>query len=208
VCVGGWVWACVRVAACACRRGGARRGASAGAPLLACAGVGGLLSAQRSPLTSVVVTRRALTQRRPIPPPPHTHKTHTHTHHPPHTHTHTASYLQQRGWDVTYLPVEKDGRVNLGQLEEAMRPETALVSVMAVNNEIGEHGAGGGAVRRSVCLCARAALAWGWGTRGVSTTLVCCRGACPRCSSRPARCMRSAPHRVAGASSASPDSHV
>jgi len=38
---------------------------------------------------------------------------------------------------VTYLPVEKDGRVNLDQLQEAIRPDTALVSVMAVNNEIG-----------------------------------------------------------------------
>jgi cysteine desulfurase len=46
-------------------------------------------------------------------------------------------FLQQRGWDVTYLPVEKDGRINLGQLQEAIRPDTALVSVMAVNNEIG-----------------------------------------------------------------------
>jgi cysteine sulfinate desulfinase/cysteine desulfurase-like protein len=49
-----------------------------------------------------------------------------------------SRYLQQRGWDVTYLPVEKDGRINLGQLQESIRPDTALVSVMAVNNEIGE----------------------------------------------------------------------
>jgi uroporphyrinogen-III synthase len=47
-------------------------------------------------------------------------------------------YLQQRGWDVTYLPVESDGRINLAQLQESIRPDTALVSVMAVNNEIGE----------------------------------------------------------------------
>ena len=46
-------------------------------------------------------------------------------------------YLQQRGWDVTYLPVQPDGRLDLGQLEAALRPDTALVSVMAVNNEIG-----------------------------------------------------------------------
>ena len=46
-------------------------------------------------------------------------------------------YLQQRGWDVTYLPVQKDGRVDLQQLSDAIRPDTALVSVMAVNNEIG-----------------------------------------------------------------------
>lgn len=46
-------------------------------------------------------------------------------------------YLQQRGWDVTYLPVQKDGRVDLQQLSESIRPDTALVSIMAVNNEIG-----------------------------------------------------------------------
>lgn len=46
-------------------------------------------------------------------------------------------YLQQRGWDVTYLPVASDGRLDLKELEAAIRPDTALVSVMAVNNEIG-----------------------------------------------------------------------
>lgn len=46
-------------------------------------------------------------------------------------------YLQQRGWDVTYLPVHKDGRVDVGQLSDAMRPDTAMISIMAVNNEIG-----------------------------------------------------------------------
>ena len=45
--------------------------------------------------------------------------------------------LQQRGWDVTYLPVGRDGRLDLKALEAALRPDTALVSVMAVNNEIG-----------------------------------------------------------------------
>ena len=45
--------------------------------------------------------------------------------------------MQQRGWDVTYLPVRQDGMIDLGQLEAAIRPETALVSVMYVNNEIG-----------------------------------------------------------------------
>jgi cysteine desulfurase len=49
----------------------------------------------------------------------------------------SARYLQQRGWDVTYLPVQKDGRVDLQQLSDALRPDTALVSIMAVNNEIG-----------------------------------------------------------------------
>uniref|UniRef100_A0A383VZF3 cysteine desulfurase n=1 Tax=Tetradesmus obliquus TaxID=3088 RepID=A0A383VZF3_TETOB len=49
----------------------------------------------------------------------------------------SARYLQQRGWDVTYLPVCSDGRIDLGQLADALRPDTALVSIMAVNNEIG-----------------------------------------------------------------------
>jgi selenocysteine lyase/cysteine desulfurase len=38
---------------------------------------------------------------------------------------------------VTYLPVGSDGRIDLGQLADSLRPDTALVSIMAVNNEIG-----------------------------------------------------------------------
>ena len=49
----------------------------------------------------------------------------------------SARHLQDEGFEVTYLPVQSDGRVDLAQLEEAMRPETALVSIMTVNNEIG-----------------------------------------------------------------------
>lgn len=46
--------------------------------------------------------------------------------------------LEQEGFEVTYLPVEeRTGRINLKQLEDAMRDDTVLVSVMAVNNEIG-----------------------------------------------------------------------
>eukprot|EP00928_Gymnodinium_smaydae_P056157 TRINITY_DN39585_c0_g1_i1.p1 TRINITY_DN39585_c0_g1~~TRINITY_DN39585_c0_g1_i1.p1 ORF type:complete len:441 (+),score=80.51 TRINITY_DN39585_c0_g1_i1:81-1403(+) len=41
------------------------------------------------------------------------------------------------GWTVTYLGVDKDGLVDLKELEAAIRPDTALVSVMHVNNEIG-----------------------------------------------------------------------
>lgn len=43
----------------------------------------------------------------------------------------------EKGWEVTYLPVNKDGLVNLADLEAAIRKDTALVSVMHVNNEIG-----------------------------------------------------------------------
>jgi cysteine desulfurase len=46
--------------------------------------------------------------------------------------------LQQEGWDVTYLPVEKDGRVKLEDVQAALRPgETSVCSVMYANNEIG-----------------------------------------------------------------------
>ncbi|KAJ2242291.1 cysteine desulfurase, partial [Coemansia sp. RSA 455] len=45
--------------------------------------------------------------------------------------------LQEEGFEVTYLPVSKGGRISLDDLKEAMRPTTALVSIMTVNNEIG-----------------------------------------------------------------------
>jgi cysteine desulfurase len=46
-------------------------------------------------------------------------------------------YLQNLGFDVTFLPVEKDGILDLNQLQKAIRPQTILISVMAANNEIG-----------------------------------------------------------------------
>ena len=46
-------------------------------------------------------------------------------------------HLQTQGFDVTYLPVRADGLVDLQQLKDALRPDTAIVSVMLVNNEIG-----------------------------------------------------------------------
>jgi len=45
--------------------------------------------------------------------------------------------LEQEGFAVTRLGVERDGRIRLAELEAALRPETVLVSIMAVNNEIG-----------------------------------------------------------------------
>ena len=49
----------------------------------------------------------------------------------------SCRHLQDEGFDVTYLPVQNDGLVNMAELEAAIRPDTALVSIMAVNNEIG-----------------------------------------------------------------------
>ena len=46
-------------------------------------------------------------------------------------------YLEKLGFEVTFLPVEPDGLLNLTQLEKTIRPDTILVSVMAANNEIG-----------------------------------------------------------------------
>ena len=45
--------------------------------------------------------------------------------------------LQNDGFDITYLPVQPNGLIDLEVLKAAIRPDTALVSVMAVNNEIG-----------------------------------------------------------------------
>lgn len=49
----------------------------------------------------------------------------------------SARHLEMEGFTVTYLPVEKNGLIDLKQLEAAITDKTLLVSVMAVNNEIG-----------------------------------------------------------------------
>lgn len=49
----------------------------------------------------------------------------------------SCRHLQDEGFDVTYLPVKSSGLIDLEQLEKAIRPETCLVSIMTVNNEIG-----------------------------------------------------------------------
>ncbi|NET26583.1 IscS subfamily cysteine desulfurase [Okeania sp. SIO1I7] len=48
-----------------------------------------------------------------------------------------CTYLQNLGFEVTYLPVNTDGIIDLTSLETALRSDTILVSVMAANNEIG-----------------------------------------------------------------------
>ncbi len=46
-------------------------------------------------------------------------------------------FLEEQGYEVTYLPVDRAGHIDPAQLEENIRPETILVSVMYVNNEVG-----------------------------------------------------------------------
>lgn len=46
-------------------------------------------------------------------------------------------YLEELGFELTFLPVDHDGHISLEELEAAIRPDTILVSVMYVNNEVG-----------------------------------------------------------------------
>jgi len=50
---------------------------------------------------------------------------------------HTCEYLEKQGCRITYLPVDAKGMVDIEQLEEAICPDTVLISIMMANNEIG-----------------------------------------------------------------------
>lgn len=51
---------------------------------------------------------------------------------------HPCEYLRkEEDFDVTYLPVNPEGRINVDDVRTALRPDTTLVSIMAANNEIG-----------------------------------------------------------------------
>lgn len=50
---------------------------------------------------------------------------------------HTCQWLEQNGYEVTYLDVDENGVVKLEQLKQAIRPDTILITIMFANNEIG-----------------------------------------------------------------------
>ena len=50
---------------------------------------------------------------------------------------HSCQTLEKEGFEVTYLPVDTDGLITPAQVEAAIRPDTALVTIMYANNEIG-----------------------------------------------------------------------
>lgn len=49
----------------------------------------------------------------------------------------TCKFLKREGFDVTFVPVDSEGFVNPADVEKAIRPDTAIVSIMYANNEIG-----------------------------------------------------------------------
>ena len=54
-----------------------------------------------------------------------------------HAMLHSCAFLEKQGYEVTYLDIDKDGRVDLEQLKNSITDKTILISVMMINNEIG-----------------------------------------------------------------------
>ena len=50
---------------------------------------------------------------------------------------HTCQYLEENGYEITYLDVDEEGKIKLEELKAAIRKDTILISIMAANNEIG-----------------------------------------------------------------------
>jgi len=50
---------------------------------------------------------------------------------------HACQYLESDGFEVTYLPVDENGLVSPQQVQDAIRPDTILITIMFANNEIG-----------------------------------------------------------------------
>lgn len=54
-----------------------------------------------------------------------------------HAMLHSCQFLENEGCEITYLDIDKDGRIDLKQLEDSITDKTVLISIMLVNNEIG-----------------------------------------------------------------------
>ncbi|MFI3200125.1 MAG: cysteine desulfurase NifS [Eubacteriales bacterium] len=54
-----------------------------------------------------------------------------------HANLHTCEYLKKNGYEVTYVPVDQEGILQIEELKKAIRPDTIIISVMFANNEIG-----------------------------------------------------------------------
>lgn len=50
---------------------------------------------------------------------------------------HTLEYLEKQGFEITYLPVDADGKISLDVLEKSIREDTILITIMTANNEVG-----------------------------------------------------------------------